>query len=112
MSAASWHELLEWLHTEEGRYVLYAIAGALGAVVNCALEDRAVVLPRLRGYRLELGFLGTLTACLVVAESADHSFQTAFVASLCALVGLRSLKRRLERACEVELQRLRGGGEE
>jgi len=112
MNAAAWHALLQWLHTEEGRYLLYALAGALGAVVNCALEDRAVILPRLRGYRLELGFLGSLAACVVVAECADHSFQTAFVASLCALVGLRSLKRRLERVCEDELDRLRGGREE
>ena len=102
---------LAWLHGPQDCHLGYGLAGLLGAVVNCALEGKPVILPRLRGNRLELGFLGNLATCFVVAEIADHSFQTAFLAALAGNMILRSLKRRLERACEEELQRSKGGEE-
>ncbi len=104
-----WQVMLNWLQGPEGATVRYGLAGALGAVVNCALEERAVVLPRLRGNRLELGFLGNLATCSVTAQIADHSFTTAFLAALAGTMILRTLKRRIERAFEEELERLKRG---
>ena len=104
-----WQTMLNWLRGPEGAVVTYGVAGALAAVVNCALEERAVVLPRLRGNRLELGFLGKLATCFVTAQIADHSFTTAFLAALAGTMILRTLKRRIESACAEELERLKRG---
>ena len=112
MDGEGYRELHAWLQGPAGDYLLYALAGLAGAVVNCVLEQRPVVLPRLVENRLELGFLGNLAACTVVAQIADHSFQSAFFASLGAVLVLRHLKRRLEAAFETEWERLkRGEGE-
>ncbi len=99
-------DMLNWLQGPEAAVLRYALAGALGAVVNCALEGGRLVLPRLRGNRLELGFLGNLATCVVTAEIADHSFTTAFLAALAGTMILRTLKRRIERAFEEEWERL------
>ena len=104
----TWHQLLQWLSGPAGAPVRYGLAGALAAVVNCALDDQAVVLPRLRGNRLELGFLGNLVTCCVAAQIADSCFANALVAGLAGTMILRTLKRRIERACEEELERLKG----
>ena len=89
---------------EAGREALIcAAAGALGAIVNCVLDERPLVLPRLRGNRLELGFLGHLATCVVVAFIADGGFETAFLAALCGTVALRVFKQRVEKAFEEEL---------
>jgi hypothetical protein len=89
-----------------GLPVRLALAGGLGAVVNCALDEEPVLLPRLRGHRLELGFLGNLTTCLVVAQIVGHDFTQGFLAALAGTAILRTLKRRIEKACEDELARL------
>ena len=104
-----WQGLLNWVQGPEGAPVRYGLAGVLGAVVNCALEERPLVLPRLRGNRLELGFLGSLATCCVTAQIADHSFTSAFLAALAGTMVLRTLKRRIERAFEEELERLKRG---
>ncbi len=106
-----WQAMLSWLQGAEGEVARNGLAGLLGAVVNCALEERPVVLPRLRGNRLELGFLGSLATCAVAAQIADHSFTSAFLAALAGTMVLRTLKRRIERACEEELERLTRGEE-
>jgi hypothetical protein len=106
-----WEALLNWLRGPEGACLRYGLAGALGAVVNCALEEEPVVLPRLRGNRLELGFLGNLATCFVTAQIADHSFTTAFLAALAGTMILRTLKRRIEAAFAEELERLKRGEE-
>ncbi len=106
-----WQFWLAWLTGPEGCPWRYGLAGLLGAVVNCALEDKPIVLPRLRGNRLELGFLGNLATCFVVAQIADHSFQSAFLAALAGTMILRSLKRRIERACAEEMERGKRGDE-
>jgi hypothetical protein len=103
-----WLRAVGWLSGPGQAPLVCALAGLLGAVVNCALEDQPLVLPCLRGNRLELGFLGNLAACAVVAEIADHDFETAFLAALCGTVILRAFKGRMERIFEEERGRRRG----
>ena len=110
MTMELWSQIWAWLQGPAGAYLLYGLAGLLGTVVNCALEERPVILPRLQGNKLELGFVGNLAACVVVAQIADHSFQTAFLAALCGTIALRAFKRRIEQAFEEELNRIKRGG--
>ena len=101
----NWHLLREWLQQPEVRY---GLAGVLGAVVNWALEEEPLVLPRVVGNRLELGFVGNLVTCCVAAQVADSCFANALVGGLAGTMILRTLKRRIDSACEEELRRLGG----
>ncbi len=87
-------------------YMLFGLAGLLGALANVALEGKPVVLPRMKGHRLYLGFIGNLIVCLTVAVMVDHSFQVAFFAALCGTATLRSLKTRMENAFQKEIDGL------
>ena len=99
---------LEWLGASPatGGYLLCALAGLLGALVNAALERRPLVLPRMRGHELHLGFLGNLIISCTMAFLIDGSFQVAFGAALAGTCILRTLKARLERAFAEEIKRL------
>ena len=94
------------LSAEWAAYISFGLAGLLGAVVNVVLEDKAVVLPRIKDRELHLGFVGNLIICITVALLVDHSFQMAFFAALCGTATLRSLKARMERAFQQEIDRL------
>ncbi|NLO05881.1 MAG: hypothetical protein GX131_08650 [candidate division WS1 bacterium] len=77
-------------------------AGVLGALANVALEDETVVLPRLYGTRLYLGFVGNLIVSVTMAHVVDHDFPTAFFAAVCGTTTLRTFKMRIESAFEHE----------
>ncbi len=105
------HEAYHWLasfsaKTAAAGYVLCGLAGLLGALVNAALEGRPLVLPRMKGNELHLGFIGNLIICLTVAFMLDGSFQMAFFAALTGTYILRTLKAKLERAFADEIDRL------
>ncbi len=105
MVDAAWANLTAWLSGPGREPLVCAAAGLLGAVVNCTLEDRPLILPRVRGNRVELGFVGNLAVCMVVAGIADHGFETAFLGALCGSVILRAAKRRVEGVFEEELEK-------
>lgn len=107
----------EWMQQlcmrpEVWRFVSISVAGLLGSVVNLALEERALVMPRYEDGRLHLGFLGNLAICIAVAHLVDQNFQAAFVASLCGTATLRAIKLRIEQTFEAEIQRIRGERDE
>lgn len=87
-------------------YVLFGLAGLLGALVNVVLEGKPVILPRMTGHQLHLGFVGNLIICVTVAVMVDHSFQMAFFAALCGTTTLRTLKAHMENAFREEIDRL------
>ena len=87
-------------------YLIFGLAGLVGALVNVALEGKPVILPQMRDHQLHLGFVGNLIICVTVALLVDHNFQMAFFAALCGTVALRSLKARMERAFREEINRL------
>ncbi len=89
-----------------GEYVLCGLAGLLGALVNATLEGRPLVLPRMKGNELHLGFIGNLIICVTVAFIVDGSFQMAFFAALTGTYILRHLKAKLERAFAEEIDSL------
>ena len=105
-------KMMAWLLGPGREPMVCAAAGLLGAVIHCALDDRPLILPRLHGNRLELGFLGNLAACVVVAFIADGGFESAFLAALCGTVVLRAFQRRVESAFEEELDRLKKRSDE
>lgn len=82
-------------------------AGVLGALANVALEDQAVVLPRMESGRLHLGFLGNLIVAVTMAHVVDTDFATSFFAAICGTTTLRTLKTRIESAFEQERKELR-----
>ncbi len=101
----------QWLtelfgNSPSGQYLLCGLAGLLGALVNAALEGRPLVLPRMKGNELHLGFVGNLIICLTVAFMLDGSFQMAFFAALTGTYILRTLKAKLERAFADEIDKL------
>ena len=83
-------------------FVRCTSAGVLGALANAALEDEVLVLPRLRGGTLHLGFLGNLIVSVTMAHVVDHDFGTAFFAAVCGTTTLRTFKTRIESAFEHE----------
>lgn len=83
-------------------FVSCTSAGVLGALANVALEDEVVVLPRLSGGRLYLGFLGNLVVSVTMAHVVNHDFGTAFFAAVCGTTTLRTFKARIESAFEHE----------
>lgn len=83
-------------------WMCFTLAGALGALANVALGSKAVMLPRVEGHRVRLGFLGQLVLCISVAHVIDHNFQTAFFGALCGAGFLRHVKQRIEQAFEEE----------
>ncbi len=89
-------------------YVVLTLGGVLGALTNVALGSRVLVLPRLDGNRLHLGFLAQLVVCIGVAHAVDHDFQTAFFSSLCGTALLRQVKRRIESHFEEAVEELNG----
>ncbi len=102
------YQLVVCFFTESamGAYLSFGLAGLIGAVVNVVLEGKPVVLPRMKGHQLHLGFAGNLIVCVTVAVLVDNSFQIAFFASLCGTVALRHLKARMEHAFRQEIDRL------
>ena len=109
MTDGLWEIITGWLAGPGREPLVCAAAGLLGAVVNCTLENRPLMLPHAHGNRVELGFLGNLAVCMVVAGIADHGFQTAFLGALCGSVILRAAKRRVEGVFEEELERSQRG---
>ncbi len=77
-------------------------AGVLGALANVVLEDEVVVLPRMHGRRLHLGFLGNMIVSVTMAHVADQDFATSFFAAVCGTTTLRTFKSRIESAFEYE----------
>lgn len=98
-------ELLALLQSA-GPLLRCTAAGLLGALANLALDDRPVVLPRIEGGRLYLGFLGNLIVSLAMAYVVDHDFRTSFFAAVCGTTTLRALKQRIEEAFEDERKEL------
>lgn len=82
---------------DEPSWVVFVVGGTLGALTNAALGSRTVLLPRVEGDRVHLGFLGQLVVCVGVACVVDHDFQTAFFSSLCGTSLLRCIKNHIER---------------
>jgi len=81
---------------DESSCIALIAGGVLGALTNVALGSRVLVLPRVDGHRIHLGFLGQLIICVGVACAVDHDFQTAFFSSLCGTSLLRYVKHRIE----------------
>ena len=105
--AGAYHWLAGILgNSPTAEYVLCGLAGLLGALVNAALEGQPLVLPRMKGNELHLGFAGNLLICLVVAFMIDGSFQMAFFAALTGTYILRAVKAKLERAFADEIDKL------
>ncbi len=103
-------ELLAALHSA-APFIRCTAAGVLGALANIALDDRAVVLPRVEDGRLYLGFIGNLIVSVAMAYVVNHDFRTAFFAAVCGTTTLRALKRRIEEAFEDERKELGGDDE-
>ena len=81
---------------EEPSCFTFIVGGVLGALTNAALGSRTILLPRVDGDRIRLGFVGQLIICIGVACAVDHDFQTAFFSSLCGTSLLRYMKHRIE----------------
>ena len=89
-------------------FVRCTTAGVLGALANVALEDEVVVLPRLAGGHLHLGFLGNMIVSVTMAHVVNHDFGTSFFAAVCGTTTLKSLKLRIESAFENERKEMSG----
>ena len=89
-------------------FVLYTVAGVLGALAAVALERRPVVAPRVSRGALHLGFLGTLIISLVAAHAVDHSFGSALVGAATGGATLKRLKAEIDRGFEREHRKLDG----
>ena len=80
--------------------VALGLGGVLAAVANVALNGGTLVLPRVEGQKVQLGFLAQLILCVGVAYAVDHNFKTAFVSALCGNAALRHLRGRMDAAFE------------
>ena len=78
--------------------VLLTIGGIMGALTNAALGPKAILLPRRVGGCIHLGFLAQLIVSIGVAHAVGHDLQSAFLAALCGVSLMRTVKRRLESA--------------
>ena len=91
--------------------VLITLAGILGGLASAALDRQALVFPRLRPGRIELGFVGTVLVSVVAAHAVDHGFSTALAAAVCGGETLRRLKAGIDRSFDAEHRRV-GGDQE
>ena len=91
--------------------VLITVAGILGGLASAALDRQALVFPKLRRGRIELGFVGTVLVSVVAAHAVDHGFSTALVAAVCGGATLRRLKAGIDRGFDEEHRQI-GGGQE
>ncbi len=87
-------------------FILFTVAGLLGALATIALERKPLVLPRLEGGAVHLGFVGTLIISLVAAHAVDHTFSKALLAAVCGSATLRRLKAEIDKGFEREQERL------
>ena len=109
--APGWMGLLGLLCQHAEPFLRTTGAGLLGALANIALEEQAVVLPRMRCGRLHLGFLGNFVVAVAMAHVVGQDFRTAFFAALCGTTTLRAFKQRIESSFESQKKELGSDGE-
>jgi len=69
------------ISTDPVQLAIFAIAGALGALVRVLLSG-AVQLPRVKRGRLYLGFITDMALGAVIGAAIDHHWLTAFAVAL------------------------------
>lgn len=83
-------------------FVLFTLAGILGALTTIALKRQPLMLPRREGGAVHLGFVGTLIISVVAAHAVDHTFSKALLAAVCGTATLRRLKAEIDKSFENE----------
>jgi len=72
-------------------YVIFIIAGCLGALIKDILEDNKIKLPKKINGELSLGFLGGVVAGGLVGYLTDGSFLASFLAGYSAPLVIKKL---------------------